>query len=133
MPMPRWLLLLLPLRLAEPRIISEGRDLDSGEQTLLRVAVGSCNNARKQSLWSVISAVSPQALVLLGDNVYADRRDGLNKYLPATPEDIQQQYALLDADPDFQDLVRRIGGFEHVYAVSACENVPWIQSLTILS
>ncbi len=92
-------------------------EAEETEELLLRIAVGSCNNARKQSLWGKVATTSPSALVLLGDNVYADRRDGLSGYLPATPRDIEEQYRLLEADPAFQDLVRGVGGFARVIAV----------------
>ena len=39
-----------------------------------RIAFGSCNNAKNIGIWDVIEARSPHRLVLLGDNIYADKK-----------------------------------------------------------
>ena len=84
-----------------------------------RIAFGSCNNADRMGLWANIEATSPHSLILLGDNVYADRKQGLYKgydfvvgsrFLPASDEDFARQYRLLSGDPQFQSLVHSLGG-----------------------
>jgi len=86
-----------------------------------RLAFGSCNHAERMGLWATIEAMSPDKLVLLGDNVYTDRKQGLyknidfvfgSKFIPATEEDYSKQYALLASDTQWQSLVRSVGGLQ---------------------
>jgi len=103
------------------------RESDDGVH---RVAFGSCNNAERQGLWGSMLATRPHSLVLLGDNVYADRKQGLyknydfvfgSKFLPAREADFRRQYTLLAEDPQFRALLAHVGGMQggdgHVRAV----------------
>lgn len=63
-----------------------------------RIAFGSClyNSSNRAPLDWVIRS-SPDAFVWLGDNIYADTKD---------PEVFRAKYALLGANPSFQELLR---------------------------
>ncbi len=46
------------------------------DEPVARIAFGSCyKTERDQTVWATIAARNPDALVLIGDNVYADTRD----------------------------------------------------------
>ena len=40
------------------------------------IAFGSCNDAKRQSLWGRMREIQPDSLIMLGDNVYADTKVG---------------------------------------------------------
>jgi alkaline phosphatase D len=45
----------------------------AADTLITRIAVGSCNNQfRSQDIWQTIAASNPQAMLMIGDNVYAD-------------------------------------------------------------
>ena len=82
-----------------------------------RIAFGSCHHTHRQSLWDAIASSQPNKLLLLGDNMYADRRNffGLS-WAEATPDEIQEQYCRLNGDPSWRSLVHQMGGFENILA-----------------
>ena len=66
------------------------------EAPLERIVFGSCfKTDGDPQVWSVIDGVAPDALVLLGDNVYADTEDMAI---------MRARYEALDALPDFRSL-----------------------------
>ena len=38
------------------------------------IAFGSCNDAERLSMWGAIASKEPDTLILLGDNIYADKK-----------------------------------------------------------
>lgn len=52
-----------------------GQSRDMGEKPIERIAFGSCYRTdRDPTVWATISSREPDAMILLGDNVYADTR-----------------------------------------------------------
>ncbi len=75
-----------------------GKTLDTRE-TLVRIAVGSCNRQdMSQRIWPVIAAQSPQLFVAMGDNVYGDNAWAGDPQL----ESFRAAYARQAADPQFR-------------------------------
>lgn len=72
-----------------------------------RIAFGSCNKPMK-GLWRVVETFNASTLVLLGDNVYADKFP-YRLQDQASPQDLEDQYKALNADLDWQSMVKRIG------------------------
>jgi alkaline phosphatase D len=73
-----------------------------------RIAFGSCNNPRRPGLWSLINSFSPQKLVLLGDNVYADKEPGESVHKKMMgPQVFKQLYDELKSDTSFQALTAK--------------------------
>lgn len=69
---------------------------DSAPPASTRLAFGSCfKQGRPAPVWDAIRGFRPEALVLLGDNVYADSTD---------PAVIRAAYGYLASDPGFQAL-----------------------------
>ncbi len=70
------------------------------EEPLSRIAFGSCiRQNRPQPIWSAVAEASPQTLLLLGDNVYADTRNMRVMW---------DKYRELDSVPGFRDLRARV-------------------------
>lgn len=86
-----------------------------GGQPLRRIAFGSCNNQLREGIFSVISSYNPDQLILLGDNVYVDKKK-LFGFQEATPEQIDQQYCILNGDLSWMQLVKTLGGYDSIYA-----------------
>jgi alkaline phosphatase D len=80
-----------------------------------RIAFGSCHSQLREGLWDVIGASHPDQLLLLGDNIYADKRIGITWH-EATPEQLRYHYCTLNGDPSWQRLVRQIGGYDAILA-----------------
>ncbi|NWG46827.1 MAG: alkaline phosphatase family protein [Alphaproteobacteria bacterium] len=85
---------------------------------LSRLAFVAClDQAKPQPLWPAIAAARPEALVMLGDNVYADNLSGD----PALPE-MRVAYAALAAEPGFAALRARVPVFatwdDHDYGLN---------------
>lgn len=80
-----------------------------------RIAFGSCHSQLRQGIWDLVGASHPDQLLLLGDNIYADRRKGLNWH-GATPEQLRRHYCALNGDKSWQRLVRQLGGFDSILA-----------------
>lgn len=86
------------------------------DEVLARVAFGSCNHAEKQGFWDIMTQYSPQRLMLLGDNIYADKKDALKRFQAATVDDLTMRYKQLHDDAGFQRLVSQLGGFDNILA-----------------
>lgn len=80
-----------------------------------RIAFGSCHTQLRESIFDTIGSFDPDQLVLLGDNIYADTKVGVN-FLEATPEQLSRHYCALNGDPSWQRLVRRLGGYGSILA-----------------
>lgn len=90
---------------------------------IARIAFGSCYNQLRNGLWGLVADATPDHLILLGDNVYADKRktDALGfgftvGFDPASPSDIRKAYDALGANKDFSRLIDVVGGWQNVYA-----------------
>jgi len=67
-----------------------------GEETITRIALGSCaNQNRDQPVWEAIAAEDPQLFLFLGDNVYADTEDR---------DEMRAAYEKLEQKPGFRAL-----------------------------
>ncbi|MGB7406758.1 MAG: alkaline phosphatase D family protein [Pacificimonas sp.] len=71
------------------------------DKVLTRIAFGSCNHQlRSQDIWPVIGATSPDAMLMIGDNVYGDYGwEG-----DADLSSFRDAYAIQAADPRFSAL-----------------------------
>lgn len=77
---------------------------------------GSCNNAKKASIWADIERQSrPDGLILLGDTMYADHRK-LGKFYATNESNLRLQYNLLLENRDFMSLVNSFGGIRSLSA-----------------
>ncbi len=66
------------------------------EQTLTRIAFGSCARENKQQpIWGAVLKSKPELFVFLGDNVYLDTRE---------PKVMREKYAQFAANPGFKKL-----------------------------
>ena len=85
----------------------------SSTAMIQRIAFGSCNNPLKGGqIWNLITSTDPDRLILLGDNVYADKKKSImGHFEAASPIRIQYMYSLLKNDPNFKGLVKHLGGF----------------------
>jgi alkaline phosphatase D len=83
-----------------------------------RIAFGSCSSHKngKAALWPQLADKSPDHLILLGDNMYADQKITFGKFIGATPQVIKTQYDKLEEDPGFNSVLKKIHGWENVYA-----------------
>jgi hypothetical protein len=79
-----------------------------------RIAFGSCNNANRQGVWSVIKQFTPNTLILLGDNVYVD--DGRYKSIIDPIEKFTTAYSKLLIDKQWIGLVNQVGGWNNIHA-----------------
>lgn len=75
-------------------------------QTMLtRIAFGSCNHqSAPQHMWAQIAAQSPQAFLLIGDNVYGDNGWDADADL----DSLRRAYELQASHPEFRDFRARI-------------------------
>lgn len=80
-----------------------------------RIAFGSCHSQLREPIWDLISFMGPNQLVLLGDNIYADKKVRF-QFVGATTEEIARHYCTLNGDPSWQRLVTRIGGYSAIDA-----------------
>ena len=81
-----------------------------------RIAFGSCNRNNQQSLWHIVQSHEPSRLLLLGDNMYADKKLLNFKFVQADPTQLQNAYKQLGSDTDFQRLLSSVGGMNAVHA-----------------
>ena len=58
----------------------------------------------------------PNQLILLGDNMYADKKVRFGVFEAASEADLKYWYGLLDEDRNFRSLVDSMGGFESLIA-----------------
>ncbi|MAW60423.1 MAG: hypothetical protein CMJ94_06270 [Planctomycetes bacterium] len=92
----RLLTLLLSLLLAAPAWTQDAAARTDATASPTRIAFGSCFRQTKPApIWQTIRETAPDALVLLGDNVYADSAD---------PEVIAGAWQALAAHPEFAAL-----------------------------
>lgn len=93
----------------------------NGLDNSLKIAVGSCNRHKQEGIWDIVSHHKPEKLILLGDNIYADKRKGFTigfgMFEEANPFELSLEYARLGADQSFQDMIQEIGGLSNVYAI----------------
>jgi alkaline phosphatase D len=72
----------------------------SPQTTLTRIAFGSCNHqSAPQHIWAQIAAQSPQAFLLIGDNVYGDTGWDADADL----DSLRKAYAQQAAHPEFRN------------------------------
>ena len=94
---------------------------DSDINNGLRIAVGSCNNHKREGIWDIVSHHKPQKMILLGDNMYADKRTGFTTgfgvFEEANHTELGAEYDLFGEDESYQDLLLEIGGLSNVYAI----------------
>lgn len=81
-----------------------------------RIGFGSCNRNDKESIWHIMSALHPDQLILLGDNMYADKKIRNFKFKQAVPSTFTKEYDKLGSDPEFLKLIQGIGGMDAVFA-----------------
>jgi alkaline phosphatase D len=83
-----------------------------------RIAFASCSSHKngKGALWPQLADKSPNQLILLGDNIYADQKITFGKFIGATPQVIKSQYNKLEEDPGFNSVLKKINGWSNVYA-----------------
>lgn len=75
------------------------------QTTLTRIAFGSCNHqSAPQHMWAQIAAQSPQAFLLIGDNVYGDNGWDADADL----DSLRRAYELQASHPEFRDFRARI-------------------------
>ncbi|MFN3193797.1 MAG: alkaline phosphatase D family protein [Aureliella sp.] len=80
---------------------------NNASQVISKIAFGSCANQSKPCpIWSTIDSYSPDLLLLLGDNIYADIVDGRLK--PSTPARIASAYQQLADLPAFDRLRKSV-------------------------
>jgi alkaline phosphatase D len=79
-----------------------------------RIAFGSCNNPNSQSLWSKIEEFKPSRLILLGDNMYADKKETTFKNQISTISIIETQYNLIKEDLGWKKLFHYLGGWNKI-------------------
>lgn len=79
-----------------------------------RIAFGSCNNPNTQSIWSKIEEFKPSRLILLGDNMYADKKDATFKNQKSSVSIIEAQYDLIKEDTGWKKLFNYLGGWNNI-------------------
>lgn len=83
-------------------------------ENIHRLAFGSCNNAVNLSPWKLIESFSPNKLILLGDTIYIDSK----AYRTKKPiVKLTEAYYDLMTNMDWISLVKKIGGFDNIYAI----------------
>lgn len=82
----------------------------------MRIAFVSCSSQRvgKPAIWEELLKKEPDHLILLGDNIYADKKTPIG-FVEATPRIIDEQYDRLSKDKYWQALVAKIG-WNNIYA-----------------
>lgn len=84
------------------------------DQLLQRIMFGSCFNPQLGGqIWTVINSFSPNQLILLGDNIYADRIVE-KPIFTVTPTEIETQYKLLVNDAHWKKLFATVGGWDSI-------------------
>jgi alkaline phosphatase D len=82
-----------------------------------KIVFGSCNRQFVQSIWRQLEQVRPERVILLGDNIYADKKVHWFKFVDASPDEIYRHYCNLNGNKRWQSFVRSVGGFDNVHAV----------------
>jgi alkaline phosphatase D len=99
--------------------------LDSASHNYVveRIAFGSCFNPnRGGEVWKLIQSFSPQQLILLGDQFYADMTSEFG-YRKTKLELIAKEYSLFTSSQDWQNLVDSLNGWtatfdDHDYGIN---------------
>jgi hypothetical protein len=88
-----------------------------------RIAFGSCFNPhRGGEIWKLIESFSPQQLILLGDQFYADMNSEFG-YRKTKLETLTEEYSLFTNNEDWQHLVNSLDGWtatfdDHDYGIN---------------
>jgi len=80
-----------------------------------RIAFGSCHHQFEGNLFPQILKSSPSRLVLLGDNIYADKKVRF-AFQAGGPKKIEEGYKILNAKSEWKNLLAGVGGWKHVLA-----------------
>jgi hypothetical protein len=82
--------------------------------SLHTIAFGSCyNTLHGGGIWRLIDSFDPDHLVLLGDNIYADKIVG--HFDDNTPMVIEEEYRYLSQMPEFQTLLDHVSDWSLTY------------------
>jgi alkaline phosphatase D len=82
--------------------------------SLHTIAFGSCYNTQHGGgIWRLIDSFDPDHLVLLGDNIYADKIVG--HFDDNTPMVIEEEYRQLSQMPEFQTLLSHVVDWSLTY------------------
>ena len=75
-----------------------------------RIGFTSCSSQRdgKGAIWDEVLQASPDYLILLGDNIYTDKKTPYG-FVEASPDIIENEYRQFAEDPLWQAVVERIG------------------------
>lgn len=114
-----WILILIGwlVGVAGAGISNGEKEIFISERIVERIAFGSCHNpVRGGEIWDLIRQKNPSRLVLLGDTVYADKKE-LFGFKVASPEDIRYYYGLLEENPYWQRLLKSLGGWNNINVV----------------
>ena len=91
---------------------------ENSKTLVTTLAYGSCNKPSKTEsnlFWKQISDVNPDRLLLLGDNIYADKLS-VGGFKGATWASLKSIYEDLARDQYFNSLIEKIGGMANVLA-----------------
>jgi alkaline phosphatase D len=82
----------------------------------VRIGVISCSSQRvgKPAIWDELLKKEPDHLILLGDNIYTDKKTPVG-FIEATPSIIDEQYERLSQDKQWQAVVGKLG-WDNIYA-----------------
>ncbi|RYG95604.1 alkaline phosphatase family protein, partial [archaeon] len=80
-----------------------------------RIAFGSCSNPhRDEAIWRQIHSFHPHHLILLGDQIYADRTEHW-AYRDPTPAVLEAEYELFFNQHAFQQLLQSVDSFSATF------------------
>jgi len=89
-------------------------ELVGGINSLHTIAFGSCYDTKHGGdIWRLIDSFDPDHLVLLGDNIYADKIVG--RFDDNTPKIIEAEYRYLSQMPEFQTLLDHVSDWSLTY------------------
>ena len=76
---------------------------ESVDEPLLKIGFGSCHDQKvaDQPMWRLLSKRNLDLMVMLGDNVYADKPGPYRGRMPATKEELYKSYDVLFSEPNF--------------------------------
>lgn len=83
-----------------------------------KLIFGSCSSYQnnKSSLWYQINEIKPFKLILLGDNIYTDKKITFGKFIEAKPLIIKEEYLKLKNDISWNLLINNLNGYNHIYS-----------------
>eukprot|EP01039_Chlorochromonas_danica_P001978 gene1978-2158_t len=80
-----------------------------------RIAFGSCSNPRRGGeIWSLLKSFHPRQLLLLGDQIYADREVNWMRKSPS-PAGIAEDYRLLAQQPQWRSLLASLDSWMAIF------------------